>query len=41
MPISDLIDNDTTEMNRYDFRGMSEAFYLIREYVKYSVISAL
>lgn len=35
MPISDLIDNDTTEMNRYDFRGMSEAFYLIREYVKY------
>lgn len=35
MPISDLIDNDTTEMNRYDFRGMSETFYLIREYVKY------
>ena len=35
MPISDLIDNDATEMNRYDFRGMVESFYLIREYVKY------
>lgn len=35
MPITDLIDNDTSQMNRYDFRGLNEAFYLISEYVKY------